>query len=203
MLIILLALVLLVPTQQQKQTIAILGEEVTPKEPKEGVVDQSFLQPVNSGGNINEVSSHFGQTYIAGITGQLTGINIDVRSKRSLSPDQNFQKYQLHIALYTVEDVEDSTPGVLLGEVTIDDESPLSNLITFPHPIEQVKGKKYAIVVHYLNAPPPGGGKWLGQWYGSQGSIGGERIVGDGTTFRMLSRGREYTGRFRTYVRPQ
>jgi hypothetical protein len=201
MLTIILAFALFIPWQQQ--TIVKLGETVSPKEPKEGSVDQSFLEPVNAGGNINEAYSHIGQTYVAGINGRLTGINIDVRSKHSLNPDQNFPKYQLHVALYTVEDLDENTPGVLLGEAIVDDESPLSNLITFQQPIEQIKGKKYAIVVHYLNGPPVGGGKWLGNWNGAKGNIGGERIVGDGTTWRMPSKASEYTSRFRTYVLAQ
>jgi hypothetical protein len=200
MLILLLALALLVPSQQQ--TIVKLGEPVSVAEPKEGVADQSFLEPVNAGGNINEAYSHVGQTYVAGTTGQLTGIVIDVRSKRSLNPDQNFPSYPLHIALYTVEDLENNTPGILLAETTVEDESPLSNLITFPKAIAQIKGKKYAIIVHYLNGPAAGGGKWLGQWYGAKGSIaGGENLVGDGVTWSVPKRGREYTRRFRTYVK--
>ncbi|HEX7295680.1 MAG TPA: hypothetical protein VF251_08020, partial [Pyrinomonadaceae bacterium] len=92
MLTIILAFALLVPWQQQ--TIAKLGETTVPKEPKEGSVDQSFLEPTNAGGNINEAYSHIGQTYVAGIPGRLTGINIDVRSKHSMNPDQNLPKYQ-------------------------------------------------------------------------------------------------------------
>jgi hypothetical protein len=82
-----------------------------------------------------------------------------------------------------------------------DDESLLSNLITFPEPIEQIKGKKYAIVVHYLDAPAPGANQWLGQWHGSKGNIGGERIVGDGTTWKVSET--KYTSHFRTYVAPR
>ncbi|HKG58673.1 MAG TPA: hypothetical protein VKB05_02760 [Pyrinomonadaceae bacterium] len=195
-----LALILLLPFQQQ--TIAkIGGESVSPTPPKEGIVDQSFLEPTNSGGNINERYSHVGQTYIAGITGRLTGVNIDVISKRSLNPGQSYQKAKLSVALYTIEDLENSIPGILLGEVTVDDESPLSNLITFPEPIEQIKGKKYAIVVHYVDAPAPGVNQWLGQWYGSKGNIGGERIVGDGTIWKVSET--KYTSHFRTYVAPR
>jgi len=199
MLSFVLAVILFLPFQQQ--TIAKLGgDSVSPTPPKEGVVDQSFLEPTNSGGNINERYSHVGQTYVAGITGRLTGINIDVISKRSLDAEQHHPKYKLCVALYTIEDLDNSIPGILLGEATVDDESPLSNLITFPGPIEQTKGKKYAIVVHYLDAPAPGANQWLGQWYGSKGNIGGERIVGDGTTWRISET--KYTSHFRTYVAP-
>lgn len=197
MLSFVLAVILLLPFQQQ--TIAkVGGESVSPTPPKEGIVDQSFLEPTNAGGNINERYSHVGQTYVAGITGRLTGINIDVIPKRSLNQNQGYQKYKLHVALYTIDDLENTVPGILLGEVTVDDESPLSNLITFPEPVEQIKGKKYAIVVHYVDAPAPGVNQWLGQWYGSKGNIGGERIVGDGTTWKVSET--KYTSHFRTYV---
>jgi hypothetical protein len=197
MLSVVLAVILLTPFQQQ--TIAKVGaESVAPTAPKEGIVDQSFIEPTNSGGNINERYSHVGQTYVAGITGRLTGINIDVISKRSLNPERSYPTYKLSVALYTIEDVENSIPGILLGQVTFDDESPLSNLITFPEPIDQIKGNKYAIVVHYLNAPAPGANQWLGQWYGSKGNIGGERIVGDGITWKVSET--KYTSHFRTYV---
>lgn len=87
MLSFVLAVILLLPFQQQ--TIAkVGGESVSPTPPKEGIVNQSFLEPTNAGGNINERYSHVGQTYVAGITGRLTGINIDVISKRSLNPNQ-------------------------------------------------------------------------------------------------------------------
>ncbi len=99
------------------------------------LLDQSFTTPSNLGGVINECCAFIAQTYTAGLSGALVGVNIDVQSSSS---------FPLHVAVRRV------TRGVpnalLLGETTLSSSSaPLSLLITFPEEIEQVGGAQYAI----------------------------------------------------------
>lgn len=172
-----------------------------PAEPKEGVVDQSFQEPQSLGANINSAHPLTAQTYTAGLTGRLTGINIDVSSKRGVNPENNFAKVPLRVALCEVERVENRYPGQVVAEVTLaDDEAPLSTLITFPKVVRQVKGTHYAIVVNYPNAPAKAG--WLGNWAGGRGNIGGEMFFGDDGRYWNTRRTNDYTLRFRSYVVP-
>ena len=164
-------------------------------------MDQSFVPPQTSGANINEGYAFVAQTYTAGVTGRLLGVNIDVRSKRGLNPEAGFPMYSLHVAL---REAVGRVPGATLGEVTLTaDESPLSALIKFPQMISQVKGRRYAIVVNYVGAPPSGADRWLGVWAGGAGSIRGEMFAGpDGETW-SASPSDGIALRFRTYVVPR
>jgi hypothetical protein len=168
-------------------------------EPNKALVDQSFAEPQNLGANINEGSAFVAQTYTAGVTGWLTGVNVDVRSKRGLNPEMGFERYSLHVALC---EVDNGYPGPILGEVSVKEgEAPLSTLIEFPQRIRQVKGTRYAIVVNYENAPPSGGHQWLGVWAGGTGSIEGGMFFGaDGKSWAAAEEG--HVLRFRTYVIP-
>jgi hypothetical protein len=108
---------------------------------------------------INACCRFVAQTFTAGLTGTLGGVNIDVQS-RSIFP--------LHVAIRTVIDGVPST--TVLGETTLSSSSaPLSLLITFPQVIPIVAGVQYAIVVNYEGAPPPGGSQIQGAWLGAVG----------------------------------
>jgi hypothetical protein len=166
-----------------------------------GVVDQSFGAPQSAGANINEGYTFVAQTYTAGMTGKLLGVNIDVRSKRGLNPEAGFAMYSLHVS---IREVVAQVPGATLGEVTLAaDEAPFTMLIKFPQKIAQVKGRQYAIVVNYADAPPSGAGQWLGVWAGGAGSIKGERLAGPDGKKWPSSRHDGITLRFRTYVAPR
>jgi hypothetical protein len=143
------------------------------------LLDQSFTTPSNLGGVINECCAFIAQTYTAGLSGALVGVNIDVQSSSS---------FPLHVAVRRV------TRGVpnalLLGETTLSSSSaPLSLLITFPEEIEQVGGAQYAIAANYVGAPPPGPGQSQGVWIGAIGNFysGGEPFASlDGTSWFQL-----------------
>jgi hypothetical protein len=167
----------------------------------EAFTDQSFVAPQNLGANINEGYAFVAQTYTAGVTGRLLAVSIDVRSKRGLNPETEFDRYPLRVA---VCEVLNKLPGAVLGEVTLAaDEAPLSTLIKFPQKIRQVKGRRYAIAVNYENAPASGAGRWLGVWAGGSGSIRGEMLAGpDGKTW-FASGDDDHALRFRTYVLPR
>jgi hypothetical protein len=130
--------------------------------PNTTVIDQSFTLPTNAGASINECCRFIAQTFTAGVTGTLAGVNLDVGSSSS---------FPLHVAIRTV--TASGTPSpTILGETTLDSSSaPLSQLITFPQTINLIVGVQYAIVVNYEGAPPPGPFQFQGIWSGTAGDL--------------------------------
>ena len=123
--------------------------------------DQSFTSPSGLFADINECCRFVAQTFTAGLTGTLGGVNIEVRSPQ-------ISVFPLHVAIRTVIDGVPST--TVLGETTLSSSSaPLSLLITFPQVINITAGVQYAIVVNYEGAPPPGPGQSQGIWSGAIG----------------------------------
>jgi hypothetical protein len=125
------------------------------------VLDQSFTSPTGGAADINECCRYVAQTFKAGLTGVLAGINIDVDT-------QGAPTSRLHVAIRTVVGGHPST--TVLGDTTLASrDAPLSLLITFPQRIAITSGVEYAIVVNYDGAPPPGPGQSQGIWYGAGG----------------------------------
>ncbi len=150
------------------------------------VIDQSLTSPWNLGNAINECCPFVGQTYTAGATGTLAGININVTTAQST--------YPLKVEIRTVAaGVPTST---VLGEIALaPGPVPLSLLITFPQSIPQVAGTQYAIVVHYPGAPVHYGGSWGG--VSANAYTAGEAVLStDGLSWSRAS----YDLHFQTYV---
>ncbi|HMK38011.1 MAG TPA: hypothetical protein VK569_01645, partial [Bacteroidota bacterium] len=110
-----------------------------------GLVDQSSTSGGNAGASINECCRFIAQTYTAGRTGGLTGVNVDVLSSSS---------YPLNVA---IRKAPGGIPGsIILGETTLGTGgAPFSLFIPFTQSIPQVAGTQYAIVLSYPAAPPP------------------------------------------------
>jgi len=126
-------------------------------------LDQSFIAPNNLGADINEGAAFVAQTFTAGLTGTLAGVNIDVTSPTN-SP------FFLHVAIRTVTGNGEPS-STILSETTLNSNSaPLSLLITFPQVITIVAGEKYAIAVNYPGAVP-GTGQSQGIWAGAPGDF--------------------------------
>lgn len=114
------------------------------------VVDQGFMPeesfpiPVNLSGNFR------GQTFTAGVTGELVAVNVDVTS---VGP------YPLHVAIRSVGPGGAPTETIL-GETTLTGPTPWSappdRMITFPAPIPVTAGVQYAIVLNYPGSQPVG-----------------------------------------------
>ena len=158
-------------------------------------LDQSFVSPGNLGADINEGFRFAAQTFSAGVTGTLGGVNIDVQSSKSSST------FPLHVAIRAVMGGVPST--TVLGETLLrSSNAPLSQLITFPQVINIVAGLQYAIVVNYEGAPPPGAGQSQGIWYGAPGDQynGGSHCVSrlDGISWSCG----DADGHFQTYMNP-
>lgn len=156
------------------------------------MLDQSF---VSGGGTeiglINECCKYVGQTYTAGLTGTLAGINIDVTG--------NTTTYPLDVQ---IQSVAGGLPtGIVLGDATVGSgTSLLPSLIMFPGTIAQVAGTQYAIVVDYPTAPSPGAGQNVGTWAGGAGSNlypGGQDVILLGGSWVVQTNVESY---FQTFV---
>ena len=156
------------------------------------VLDQSFTAPDNLICLINEAYRYIAQTFTAGMTGTLAGVNINVVP---------LDVYPLHVAIHSVTGGMPST--AILGETTLGSSSaPLSQFITFPGVINIVAGVQYAIVVDYPTAPPPGAMQAKGYWRGAIGDVytGGDICYSnDGSSW---SRHAGFDVHFQTYVFP-
>jgi len=128
------------------------------------IVDQSFTSPSNLATVINECCRFIGQTFTAGLTGTLTGVNIDVGPARSDSV------LPLLVAIRTVTGSFPSST-VLSSTTLARGGATLSELIVFPQAIHLLAGEEYAIVVNYERAPEPGPGRAQGSWGGSIGNV--------------------------------
>jgi len=125
------------------------------------VVDQEFTSPTNLDALVNGCCRFSAQTFTAGRSGVLVGINIDIQGTGSS---------RLHVAIRTVSA---GTPtATILGETKLSSGSaPLSQLISFPQTINITAGVQYAIVVDYPDAPPPGSGQIQGLWRGATNDV--------------------------------
>ena len=161
------------------------------------VLDQSYTSPGDLFMVINEACTYAAQTFTAGVTGTLTGVNIDVQSSPDAPP--------LRVAIR--EAVNNRPSGTPLGvQYLADPTAPLSRLVTFDQAIGVVAGHHYAIVVKYRGAEAEAGGS-LGGWVGGMNNqyLRGLAVSGDcsgfgGPGFWQLWP--SYDLHFRTYVEP-
>jgi len=122
------------------------------------VVDQEFTKVTNVSVTavINAGCKYAGQTFTAGLSGTLTGVNIEVSSNEGAPP--------LRVAIRATRWGRPS--GDPLGVHYLKNpQAPLTRLITFPQQIPLLAGERYAIVVSYKGAQPapgPGFGSWAG-----------------------------------------
>lgn len=126
------------------------------------VLDQSFISGdgTSLGANINEGFEFIAQTFTAGVSGELEGIEIDVNTVEHATS-------RLNIAIRTA--VNQIPTETVLGSVLVDrGDTGLGNLVRFSQTIEIVDGKEYAIVVNYPDVPH-GAGQFQGLWYGEVG----------------------------------
>ncbi len=167
------------------------------------VLDQSFTPQASLSCLINEGAAFVAQTYRAGISGLLSGVKLNVLSRAQLNPQIVSAIYPMNV---TIREVLQGFPSTrVLGETTVNDGSASPDrFVSFSGPIRQEAGTRYAIVVHYLNAPPAGAGRWLGNWSGSAGDQypDGELFYGpEGETWYVSSL-KDHDVQFQTFVVP-
>lgn len=139
------------------------------------VLDQSYTEPDGVGAAINEGCRYIAQTFTAGLTGTLTGVNVDILSRRDAPP--------LRITIRHA--MNDRPQGAPLGiryqaqrRVRL-----FGSPIAFSEEISVVAGQRYAIQVNYGGAELGSG--WLGSWAGGAGNgyLGGRKLGGDCPTY--------------------
>jgi hypothetical protein len=163
-----------------------------------GALDQSFVGSGNLFVNIKEGFDFVGQSFTAGLTGQLTAVRVDVLdSNSSAAPN-------LRISVF---DAPGGVPGsTVLGSITISaDHSVIGDSVAFSTPIPVIAGQSYLLAVDYpYVAPGPGQaqGGWVGRSEG--GYARGNSFAGNYTNPTTVSWTSNPTHDlfFQTYVIP-
>lgn len=158
-------------------------------------IDQSFVgPPTGINGGVSGSFTYLAQTYTAGITGVLTGINIDVLT---------LQPAALEVSILTVSGGVPT--ATILGTTTlaVGQSAPLSLLITFPQVITQIAGTQYTIAVGYPSAPPlPPNAPANGFWTLTLGNPFPSGQVFYGNDFSNWNSYASADAYFQTYVQP-
>ncbi len=123
-------------------------------------IDQSFTEPDDLDAVFNDCCAFIAQTYTAGLTGTLAGVSVDIVESES--------GYALGPLDVQIRAVNEQLPASLMfGEATANAFG-LRDIISFSQVIPQVAGTQYAIVVHFIDAPPQGIA--IASWSGGQGN---------------------------------
>jgi hypothetical protein len=180
---------------------ALAAAPITPASVQAGTptIDQALTGPYEVNASIHEFFRYVAQTFTAGITGTLVGVNVEIVHNPFSGPPT-----PLHVAIRTVG--TDGVPtGTVLGEATVDaGGASLSDFIAFSQVIGVTAGVQYAIVVDYPQAPPPDGLNPVGEWHGAgsdQYPRGHEFFSFDGVVWRLDIPSIDLF--FRTYVVPR
>jgi hypothetical protein len=144
------------------------------------VLDQSFVSGAGSplGNDINAGFKFAAQTFTAGISGELEGVEIAVETFEAATS-------RLNVAIRTA--ANQIPTETVLGSILVDrDDTGIGNLIRFPETIEIVEGEEYAIVVDY---PDVLVGESQGIWSGEAGDQyvdGAPSNSNDGSTWELV-----------------
>lgn len=157
-------------------------------------IDQSFISGGGSmSGIFNGCCSWIAQTFTAGMTGNLTGVNLNIRLNQSTYP------MQVEIRTMTAG-LPSST---VLGSTVVPagQGAPLSFLISFPQAIAVLGGTEYAIVVHFQGTS---WGSYIGgSWSGGTGNpylLGDSYGSPDNSYWTTLGPGNDFN--FQTHMNP-
>jgi hypothetical protein len=164
-------------------------------------IDQSFLGDTTLQAGINDAAFSVAQTFTAGITGDLTRIQLELFSQPQHGALGEISPYPINVEILSVLD------GIPTSNVLSSIQLPPGNYligtsIYFPQEVQVVEGGQYAIAVNYVGAPPIGLGLGQGHWSGT--AIGG---YSEGTIFSSLD-GNSWSSdgqgdlTFQTYVQP-
>jgi hypothetical protein len=141
------------------------------------------------------------QTFTAGITGDLTRIQIDLGSQPIHGELGEISPFPVNVAILSV--LNGVPTANVLGSVLLPPGNyPLGTSIAFTQQIQVLAGDQYAIAVNYVGAPAIGPGSGQGAWSGTAvgGYPGGAPFFSlDGKSW---SDGHEGDLTFQTYVQP-
>jgi len=162
-------------------------------------VDQEYTAPGFAIALLSECCRYSAQTFTAGTSGTLVGVNVDVTN--DLVPSSS----PMHVAIRTVG--SDGFPtGTVLGDAIVSAGSAsLSDFIGFPQVVDVSAGVQYAIVIDYPFGPGPGPGHVQGLWHGGSGDPYPRGLFvssfDDGIVwFNAAGSIRDFDMHFRTYV---
>ena len=115
------------------------------------VLDQAYIGPGGVGLTISQ-GFLWGQTFTAGKTGTLYGVNVDI---------SGYLSNRLRVQ---IQEVSNGVPtGVVLGETVHSSSAPIDRLITFPTQINVEAGHQYAITASFEGLlADQSGGSWAG-----------------------------------------
>lgn len=123
--------------------------------PLESVVDQSHTQGDGLGGSVNHAFDLAGQSFVAGVSGCLTGVRVAVH--------ENFpHERKLRVSIFEVADGV-PTSNVLASTSLARSSSTLGAIVAIDPPLAVQQGRRYVLAVDYpANAPGPGLATWRG-----------------------------------------
>lgn len=160
-------------------------------------IDQSVTSPSDLSALINDGFRYVAQTFTAGRTGQLEGVEIAVTGVTDAP---------LRVS---IRPAEDGIPGTYVySEGTLPSgSSTIGSIVWLNGAVPQKPGDQLAIVVDYPSAPPPSPDDMQGYWSGASGNTNGDVYLGgaasaslDGVNWNVTPAD---TLHFRTYLFPQ
>jgi hypothetical protein len=142
-----------------------------------GSLDQHYVDTHNAGGALNWGAQLAAQTFTAGVTGTLTGLNVGVSSN---------MQYPMRVAIRAMDGGVPASTELGYAIVSTGDQSPdmLGFLITLSPGVAVSAGTEYAIVVSFEGAPIGGiQGTWQGHYPGEY--LGGKMCNGGPPNFQV------------------
>ena len=129
-------------------------------------LDQSFLGNGTLGAEINDAFFSVAQTFTAGISGDLTRIQIDLTSQPQHGMIGEISPFPINVDILSVLNGVPAS-HVLSSVLLPPGNYLLGTSIFFPQQAQVVAGKQYAIAVNYVGAPPLGLNLGQGSWGGT------------------------------------
>jgi hypothetical protein len=117
---------------------------------------------------VNEAYLYVAQTFTAGITGDLTRIQLDLVSQPIQGQIGEISPFSINVEILGVSNGIPTT-NVLSSVVLAPGNYLLGTFIDFSQPAFVTAGEQYAIAVNYIGAPPIGPGSGQGHLRGNLG----------------------------------
>lgn len=135
-------------------------------------LDQSNITLTSAGelqAEVNDAYLYVAQTFTAGITGDLTRIQLDLVSQPIHGQIGEISPFSINVGILGVSDGLPTT-NILSSVVLAPGNYLLGTFIDFSQPAFVTAGEQYAIAVNYIGAPPIGAGSGQGHLRGNLGN---------------------------------
>ena len=131
-------------------------------------LDQSNTAVGSLQAEVNEGVLFVAQTFTAGITGDLTRVQIELLSQPQHGQIGEISPFSIDVQIRGVSNGMPTT-NVLSSVILPPGNYLLGTFIDFSQPAFVTAGDQYAISVNYIGAPPIGIGQGQGSWNGTTG----------------------------------